>query len=133
MRFRIDGILHDVFENFDKKIYSFLLSKIKLLSNLKINVSDEPQDGRFTIKLQEKNVEVRVAIAPSEFGEVAVMRLLDPAAISLTLKDLGLREDDLKIIETELKRPNGLIINTGPTGSGKTTTLYAFLKNKKSN
>ncbi|MBI5306069.1 type II/IV secretion system protein [Candidatus Wolfebacteria bacterium] len=132
MRFRIDGILHDVFENFDKKIYSFLLSKIKLLSNLKINVSDEPQDGRFTIKLQEKNVEVRVAIAPSEFGEVAVMRLLDPAAISLTLKDLGLREDDLKIIETELKRPNGLIINTGPTGSGKTTTLYAFLKNKKS-
>ncbi|MBI4993457.1 type II/IV secretion system protein [Candidatus Wolfebacteria bacterium] len=132
MRFRIDGILHDAFENFDKKFYSLLLSRIKLLSNLKINIYDQPQDGRFTINLREKDVEVRVAIAPSEFGEVVVMRLLDPASISLTLKDLGLREDDLKIIETELKRPNGLIINTGPTGSGKTTTLYAFLKHKKS-
>ncbi|KKQ23400.1 MAG: hypothetical protein US36_C0001G0009 [Candidatus Wolfebacteria bacterium GW2011_GWC1_37_10] len=131
IRLRIDGILHDVFENQEKSFYFRLLSKIKLLSNLKINIYDEPQDGRFTINLENKEVEVRVAIAPSEFGEVVVMRLLDPEAINISLGELGIREDDLEIIKTELKRPNGLILNTGPTGSGKTTTLYAFLKHKK--
>jgi len=132
LRLRIDGILHDVFNNFKHNIYSYLLSRIKLLSGLKINIHDEPQDGRFTIKFPDKEVEVRVAIAPSEFGEVTVMRLLDPETISLDLPQLGLRKDDLEIIERELKRPNGMILNTGPTGSGKTTTLYAFLKHKKS-
>jgi type IV pilus assembly protein PilB len=132
LRLRIDGILHDVFGNFKHNIYLYLLSRIKLLSSLKINIHDEAQDGRFTIKFPDKEVEVRVAIAPSEFGEVAVMRLLDPGTISLDLKELGLRDDDLEIIEKELKRPNGLMLNTGPTGSGKTTTLYAFLKHKKS-
>lgn len=130
LRFRIDGALHDVFQ-FKKDFYHYLVSKIKLLSNLKLNVTDKPQDGRFTIKLAQKDIEVRVAIAPAQFGEVVVMRVLDPAAINLTLADLGLREDDLKIIEKELKKPNGLILNTGPTGSGKTTTLYAFLKHVK--
>ncbi len=131
MRFRIDGLLNDVFNNFEHGVFSYILSRIKLISGLKINIHDETQDGRFTIKFPDKEVEVRVAIAPSEFGEVVVMRLLDPETISLSLKDLGLREDDLEIIEKELKRPNGLILNTGPTGSGKTTTLYAFLKHKK--
>ena len=131
LRLRIDGALHDALNDINKEFYSALLSRIKLLSNLKINVRDEAQDGRFTIKSASKEIEVRVAIAPSEFGEVVVMRILDPDAISLSLSDLGLREDDLKIIEAELKRPNGMILNTGPTGSGKTTTLYAFLKHKK--
>jgi type IV pilus assembly protein PilB len=131
LRLRIDGLLHDVFDELKHNIFSHLLSRIKLLSGLKINIHDKPQDGRFTIKFPEKEVEVRVAIAPSEFGEVVVMRLLDPETIGLDLNELGLREDDLKIIEIELKRPNGLILNTGPTGSGKTTTLYAFLKHKK--
>lgn len=131
LRFRIDGILHDVFSRINKNFYSYLISRIKLLSNLKINIRDEAQDGRFTINFPQKNIEVRAAIAPSEFGEVVVMRILDPEAINLSLSDLGIREDDLKIIKTELKRPNGLILNTGPTGSGKTTTLYAFLKHKK--
>ena len=97
-----------------------------------MNVRDEAQDGRFTIGLGGKEIEMRVAVAPSEFGEVIVMRVLDPDAINLSLKDLGFRKDDLEIIEAELKRPNGLILNTGPTGSGKTTTLYAFLKHKNS-
>lgn len=131
LRFRIDGILHDVFCGINKNFYSYLISRIKLLSNLKINIRDEAQDGRFTINFPQKNIEVRAAIAPSEFGEVIVMRILDPEAINLSLLDLGIREDDLEIIKTELKRPNGLILNTGPTGSGKTTTLYAFLKYKK--
>lgn len=132
IRFRIDGSLNDVFI-LDKNFYSYLISRLKLLANLKLNVTDEPQDGRFTVNFSgKKELEVRIAVAPAQFGEVAVMRLLDPDTINLNLPDLGLREDDLKIIETELKRPNGMILNTGPTGSGKTTTLYTFLKYKKS-
>lgn len=131
LRFRVDGILHDVSSAINKNFYSYLVSRIKLLSGLKINIRDETQDGRFTVNFSQKNIEVRVAIAPSEFGEVVVMRILDPEAVNLSLLDLGIREDDLEIIKNELKRPNGLILNTGPTGSGKTTTLYAFLKHKK--
>ena len=131
LRLRIDGNLHDIFSEFKKDFYLYLVSRIKLLSNLKINIRDEAQDGRFTIKFPNKEVEVRVAIAPSEYGEVIVMRLLDPDAINLSLADMGAREDDLEIIKTELRRPNGMILNAGPTGSGKTTTLYAFLNYKK--
>lgn len=128
LRYRIDGDLHDAMDDLKIPIYNHLVSRIKLLSNLKLNVRDEAQDGRFTIGLGTKEIELRVAVAPSEFGEVVVMRILDPEAISLSLNDLGLRSDDLAIVEKELKRPNGMILNTGPTGSGKTTTLYAFLK-----
>ncbi|MDI6717629.1 MAG: GspE/PulE family protein [Patescibacteria group bacterium] len=130
LRIRIDGLLHDVFK-ISKEFYPYLISKIKLLSNLKINISNEPQDGRFTIKFGNHEIEVRVAVAPAQFGEVAVMRLLDPAAINIDLHELGIRDDDLEIVKKELKKPNGMILNTGPTGSGKTTTLYAFLKYKK--
>ncbi len=132
LRYRIDGDLRDVMPDLNKDIYNHVVSRIKLLANLKINVGDRAQDGRITIGLGEKDIELRVALAPSEFGEVIVMRVLDPDAISLSLPQLGFREDDLKIIELELKRPNGMILNTGPTGSGKTTTLYAFLKYKAS-
>jgi type II secretory ATPase GspE/PulE/Tfp pilus assembly ATPase PilB-like protein len=130
LRYRIDGNLNDIFAGFEHAVYHSLLSRIKLLSNLKLNIHDEPQDGRFTINLPGKDVEVRVAIAPSEFGEVVVMRLLDPEAINLSLQDLGLRDDDLKIAQEQLDRPYGMVLNTGPTGSGKTTTLYAFLRHK---
>lgn len=135
LRYRIDGVLNEITEGkkgIQKDFYRRLVLRIKLLSGLKMNITDETQDGRFTISLDKKDVEVRVAIAPAEFGEVVVMRILDPAAISLGLAELGFLEGDLKIIKEELKKPNGMILNTGPTGSGKTTTLYAFLKEKAS-
>jgi len=128
IRFRLDGLLHDIFGNLPLKNYEHLVSRIKLLSNLKMNVRDQAQDGRFTIGMANKEVEVRVSTVPSESGETIVMRLLDPDAIHVSLDQLGLRKDDLLIVERELKMPNGLILNTGPTGSGKTTTLYAFLR-----
>lgn len=128
IRFRVDGILHDVANSVPNKNYEHLMSRLKLLSELKLNVRDEPQDGRFTIDVAGKELEIRVSIIPSEFGETVVMRVLDPAAISVSMPELGLRKDDLNIVENSLKKPNGLILNTGPTGSGKTTTLYAFLK-----
>ena len=130
LRYRIDGILNDIAKDLSRAFYPSLVSRIKLLSNLKINVSDRPQDGRFTIGLTGKDVEIRVAIAPSEFGEIIVMRVLDPDVINLSLSDLGFRPDDLALVGEELKKPNGMVLNTGPTGSGKTTTLYAFLKAK---
>ncbi len=127
LRFRIDGILHDV-TKFDKAVYKQILNRIKLLAGLKINITDSPQDGRFTIKIDTSEIEVRVAISPSEFGEAIVMRVLNPKSIALTLSQLGFRKDDEEIALAEIKRPNGMILVTGPTGSGKTTTLYAFLK-----
>lgn len=132
LRYRIDGDLHDVITDLKSALYLHITSRIKLLSNLKLNIRDEAQDGRFTIGLGAKEIEMRVAVAPSEFGEVIVMRVLDPDAINLSMNDLGFRNDDLAIVEKELNRPNGMILNTGPTGSGKTTTLYAFLKHKSS-
>lgn len=128
LRFRIDGLLHTVFSEMSMKTYNSIATRIKLLSNLKINVKDEPQDGRFTIGLSDRNIEIRTSIIPSEYGETIVLRLLDPTAISVALETLGWRLDDLEIVKKMIRQPNGLILNTGPTGSGKTTTLYAFLK-----
>ncbi len=128
LRLRIDGLLHDASNDLKNAIYEHLVSRMKILAGLKINVKDEPQDGRFTITLPDKEIEIRASINPSEFGETIVLRILDPDTIKLSLLDLGFREDDLKIMQRELERPNGMILNTGPTGSGKTTTLYTFLR-----
>ncbi len=128
IRLRVDGLLHDVFGDLPLKNYETLVSRFKLISGLKLNVKDVSQDGRFTITLGNKEIEVRVSIIPSEFGENVVMRILDPEATSIGLASLGLRDDDLVIVERQIAKPNGLILNTGPTGSGKTTTLYAFLR-----
>lgn len=127
LRYRIDGILHDV-APLTTKVYNLILSRIKLLSGLVLNVKDRAQDGRFTIRLQNMDMEVRVSVIPGPNGENVVMRLLNPKNISLGLKDLGMREDLYAFLKKEITRPNGMIITTGPTGSGKTTTLYAFLK-----
>ena len=126
IRIRIDGLLQDVI-NFDLKIYEGLLNRIKLLSGLKLNITDRPQDGRFSILINEVAIEIRTSTLPAEYGETIVLRLLNPKAL-IELEVLGLREDLLEIFEKEIKKPNGMIIVTGPTGSGKTTTLYAFLR-----
>lgn len=127
LRYRLDGLLQDV-SDLSQHHYRSIISRIKLLGGMKINVHTAPQDGRFTIKTYDVDIEVRVSIIPSAYGETVVMRLLNPKNIQLDLKDLGFREDDLAIMEEQISRPNGIILNTGPTGSGKTTTLYAFLR-----
>lgn len=127
LRFRVDGILQDV-TTLAPKLITAIVSRLKLLSELKLNITDAPQDGRFTIQTEAISMEVRTSVVPTEFGEAAVLRILNPEVIGLTLGDLGLRADDEEIIKRELKRPNGMILLTGPTGSGKTTSIYAFLK-----
>ncbi len=126
LRLRIDGILQDVVY-FERETYKSLLSRIKLLSKVKLNVTDKPQDGRFSIKEEDQMIEIRTSTLPAEYGESVVMRILNPKTLK-NLKELGLRKDLLKTFKKEIKRPNGMIIVTGPTGSGKTTTLYAFLR-----
>jgi type II secretory ATPase GspE/PulE/Tfp pilus assembly ATPase PilB-like protein len=128
LRFRIDGVLHTIVSDIAKHSYELIVTRIKLLSNLKINITNIPQDGRFTVRLKDRDIEIRTSIIPSEYGETVVMRLLDPLSLKVNLEELGWRPDDLEIVKKEIKKPNGLILNTGPTGSGKTTTLYAFLK-----
>ncbi len=127
LRYRIDGALQDI-ADLSINYYRSVLSRIKLLGGMKINIHSTAQDGRFTIKAAEAAIEIRVSIIPSAYGETVVMRILNPKTIQLNLEDLGFRPDDLAIIDEQIKRPNGIILNTGPTGSGKTTTLYAFLR-----
>ena len=126
LRIRLDGILQDVVF-FDQNAYHHLLSRLKLLSKLKLNITDKPQDGRFTIEIDNALIEVRSSSLPAEYGESIVMRILNPKSL-INLEDLGLRDDLYKTFKKEIEKPNGMIIVTGPTGSGKTTTLYAFLK-----
>jgi type II secretory ATPase GspE/PulE/Tfp pilus assembly ATPase PilB-like protein len=127
LRYRLDGVLWDV-TNLSRDIYHPLASRLKLLSGLKLNVHDEPQDGRFTFEIGERQLEVRTSVIPGAFGESIVMRLLDPSAAGFTLETLGLNDALRGVIDEELRRPNGAIITTGPTGSGKTTALYAFMR-----
>ena len=126
LRYRLDGLLHDV-ATIDKARYQRVLNRVKVLSKMKLNVTKAPQDGRFTIRQSNIDIEVRVSILPSEYGESIVMRLLDPRGIRAKLEDLGMRPDILTQVKELLARPQGTLLTTGPTGSGKTTTLYAFL------
>lgn len=126
VRYRIDGALY-VTAEIKQELWPQIISRLKLLAKLKINISDVPQDGRFTIHLSNDTVDVRVSTIPTAYGESVVMRLLRSSATGLDFDDLGLTGkayDDLKL---EVERPNGMIMATGPTGSGKTTTLYAIL------
>ena len=127
LRYRLDGVLTDVL-HFDSETFQLLLSRIKLISELKLNVKNRAQDGRFSIKLGDEEIEIRTSLLPGPYGESVVLRVLNPDAISVELGSLGIHPVLLKELEKEIKKPNGLILTTGPTGSGKTTTLYAFLK-----
>jgi len=126
VRFRIDGILQERVV-LPKKVHEALISRIKILSNLKIDEKRIPQDGRFTFKLKNNVVDLRIATLPTVNGEKVVMRLLPKAASAPTLNDLGLRGTALKTFEENIIKPHGIILITGPTGSGKTTTLFATL------
>ena len=126
VRFRVDGVLAEILD-FPLGLQHSLLSRIKLLSNLKLNVTAVAQDGRFTVKLPERNLEIRVSVLPSAHGESVVMRILGMQEVGLDIEKLGLHGQALKVVNHELKKPNGMTLTTGPTGSGKTTTLYSFL------
>lgn len=127
VRYRLDGVLHDIVD-LERGVYERLISRIKLLAGLILNKKHEAQDGRFTFNNSERSVEVRTSIIPGSAGESAVMRLLDPNVASFEMEQLGLNSIMHRVMLEELKRPNGMIITTGPTGSGKTTALYAFLR-----
>ncbi len=127
LRYRLDGVLTDVLD-FDADTYHLLLSRIKLLSGLKLNIKDQAQDGRFSIAINEADIEIRTSVIPGAYGESIVMRVLNPDTIARSMEELGIPPKLFAFLEREIKKPNGMIITTGPTGSGKTTTLYAFMK-----
>ena len=127
LRYRLDGLLTDVII-FDAETYNLLLSRIKLVSGLKLNVKDTAQDGRFSVAIDQDDIEIRTSILPGAYGESIVLRLLNPKTIGLPMEKLGIEPRLYEILAREIKKPNGMILTTGPTGSGKTTALYAFLK-----
>lgn len=127
VRFRIDGVLQEV-AALDADMWKKLIARIKLISGLKINITDRPQDGRFTIFLKTGDTDVRVSTIPTAWGESVVMRILRPSAINVEFASLGFRPLIEKKLVREISKPHGMIITTGPTGSGKTTTLYAVLR-----
>ncbi|MBI4068184.1 type II/IV secretion system protein [Candidatus Kaiserbacteria bacterium] len=127
MRYRLDGVLNELL-TFDHTTYGMIASRIKLLSGLKLNIKNAAQDGRFSIVVNQKEIEIRTSILPGNYAETVVMRVLDPTTIGLSLEKLGFDKYLMEIFLKEIERPNGMILNTGPTGSGKTTTLYAFLR-----
>jgi type IV pilus assembly protein PilB len=126
LRLRLDGVLQDVIF-FDLDIYRLLNSRIKLLSGMKLT-SKIAQDGRFSIMEEKEELSIRTSLVPGAYGESIVMRILDPRSIAVALEDLGIEPYLFSVIEKEIAKPNGMILVTGPTGSGKTTTLYAFLR-----
>lgn len=128
MRFRIDGVLHDVYA-FPKELHQEIITRIKVLSGLRTDEHQSAQDGRMRILIPENPpVDVRVSITPTYFGENCVMRLLISHSDDFTLRNLGWSEHNLEVVERARKKPYGLLLATGPTGSGKTTTLYMILK-----
>ena len=127
LRFRQDGVLQDIVE-FPIEIYKSINSRIKLLSEMKLTSTESAQDGRFTIIYKGIEIEIRTSLIPGPYGESIVMRILNPEGLAKDLSNLGVQKKLLDILQVEIQKPNGMILNTGPTGSGKTTTLYSFLK-----
>jgi type IV pilus assembly protein PilB len=127
IRYRVDGVLQEVNE-VPKRLHSSLMSRIKIMAEMDIAEKRKPQDGRISLNVMGKPLDIRVSSIPSVHGESIVMRLLDKEAGLVSLEELGLEESEYKRFRNIVKRPNGIILITGPTGSGKTTTLYAVLK-----
>jgi len=127
VRFRVDGKLHDVPAP-QKAIFLPFVSRIKILAQLDIASSRIPQDGRFTISMKNKEINVRVSTLPTIYGENIVLRLLDTSEGIYSLERLGMSQEDMKKIEQVIRKPYGMILSTGPTGSGKSTSLYSILK-----
>lgn len=126
VRYRIDGVMHPAATP-PKRIQGALISRIKIMANLNIAEKRKPQDGRIAIKVADKAIDIRVSVLPVSFGEKIVMRLLDKTKTFGKLKDLGFSERDFHVIMHAIENPNGIILLTGPTGSGKTSTLYSIL------
>jgi type II secretory ATPase GspE/PulE/Tfp pilus assembly ATPase PilB-like protein len=127
VRIRIDGVLQEAAVIVREK-WQKIISRLKILARVKINIDKKPQDGRFTIYLDDHKIDVRCSFLPTAFGESVVMRILDAKADSLDIENLGIRPEIVPILKREISKPNGLVLATGPTGSGKTTTLYSILK-----
>lgn len=126
IRFRIDGVLRKV-ASLDLNTFKKITARLKLIAGLKINLTDIAQDGRYTLKLPKRKVEVRLSIVPGPAGESTVMRLLDPENVVVGIEKLGLHHSLSELFNSAIRKPTGMIVTTGPTGSGKTSTLYAFL------
>lgn len=126
IRIRVDGMLHQI-ASIKKEMWPKIITRVKLMAKLKMNISDIPQDGRITVVLDNDKVDIRVSTLPTAFGESIVMRLLKSSSASLQFEDLGLIGSTNEKLTEAVEKPIGMIITTGPTGSGKTTTLYAIL------
>ena len=126
MRYRIDGVLYEMVPP-PKHIAMAITSRIKVMANLDIAERRLPQDGRIPLVVHGKSIDLRVAVLPTMFGESVVMRILDRGNVALDLEKVGMRDDDLRVFRQLINKPNGIVLVTGPTGSGKTTTLYAAL------
>src|SRR5665213_580851 len=130
VRCRIDGVLREIMK-LPKTAEAPLISRIKILSNLKIDEHRVPQDGQFTIKVDNNPIDLRIAVSPTVWGEQVVLRLLDKTGTSLKLEDMGYRGRALRLINKGLERPHGMILTSGPTGSGKSTSMYAMIQQIK--
>ena len=131
IRCRIDGVLRQVME-LPKAIEPALVSRIKILSNLKIDEHRVPQDGQFTVAVDDKEIDLRIAISPVVWGEQVVIRLLDKSGTAMEVEKMGMTGRALRAVTRGIEKPNGMILTSGPTGSGKSTTLYALIKKIKS-
>lgn len=126
VRLRLDGVLQEA-ARINRDRFKKIISRLKILARVKINIENKPQDGRFTIYLEDKEIDVRCSFLPTAYGESVVMRLLDSSGAFLEVEKLGLRPEIIPLLQREISKPNGLILTTGPTGSGKTTTLYSVI------
>jgi general secretion pathway protein E len=131
VRYRIDGVLHEV-ETPPKRLQPAITSRLKLMAKMNIAERRLPQDGRIRVRVRDRSIDIRVSTVPTVYGESLVLRLLDRGAVLLTIESLGLDRDVQKLFEAMIARPHGMILVTGPTGSGKTTTLYGVLDRIKS-